>query len=116
MQKVLVALLLVVSMACQTVAMAAPAWSFGPGDESSHGAMHDHGEDHHHHFLLPGTDDDPEDPGSHMLADHFSGPAALPAEHPAFLELISRFPGAQHSRSIPHPHLDGPLRPPRPIA
>ena len=112
-QRALLSLLLVFSLAWQSVATAAPAWSFGPSDEASHGAMHDQAEDHHHHVVLPDADGIPGDPGSHPLADHFSGSAVLPEVGQPSLPQAPRFPGACDSRAAPQPHLEGPLRPPR---
>lgn len=82
--------------------------------EIDHALVHQSGQGHHHDDTLAFQfDDDAPLPHAHHDTGH---PSALPLASPD-LHLPSVQPSAHLSRPagrLPDPHLEGPLRPPRP--
>ena len=117
----LVAIILLVSILCQSFALAAQVGFRVAGTSAEeaalafeHDVMHWEGISHHHDDDgVARLDDGPGsithahgDGGPHNALPWQLSPLALPA-------LGSTLPPVLSFRARPHPHLDGPLRPPR---
>lgn len=83
--------------------------------DPEHAALHWHETSHHHHEDGSFHLDDSNESVQHVLSDHSSVAAAVPAPSVQdFAPLAAAVPGGLHDSLAPHPFLEGPLRPPRP--
>ena len=85
--------------------------------DPSHSALHWQAQSHHHDDSGFLHQDDSAESAQHLLCDHLSVAAVLIAGTAQGLPaLTSPAPHGSHQALVPEPTLDGPLRPPRPLA
>lgn len=101
----------------QTLAMVSPMSIAAKSMEYEHAILHTQVSDHHHHddgsLHLEALDASP----SHLHADTgYSGSGILPGAIAQELMAPLAGPGTDAANGGPSPYLDGPLRPPRPLA
>jgi len=106
-------IVLIFALLWQSLAAAAPAWSFERAQDANHAALHLQQEGHHHHDDESYHVDDSEESARHLMADHICFAAVLSAAPVALPGADAGSPGTQNARAGPRPFLDGPLRPPR---
>jgi len=108
------AVLLLLALVWQSLAMLAPTSMAAKAVEYQHAALHLQASDHHHHhdgsLHLDPSDNTP----LHLHADGSFNAAGLPPGAIGnVLPARDAGPGVAPAVRIPAPHLDGPLRPPR---
>lgn len=117
MCRVAVVLTVLVAIVWQAFALARLTTAPGAADDMAHALLHWHDISHHHHDDGDYHVDDSAESLAHVVADHLTVSAALPADAAAGIVPragCERTPLA--ARYVPDPFLDGLLRPPRPTA
>lgn len=109
-----VVLLMLIAMVWQTVALARPGVALDVFADREHAALHWHGDGHHHHGDGSYHLDDSNESVQHVLSDHGSGTAGPLLSSPHRFPAVSRAARQHHAVGrVPHPFVEGPLRPPR---
>ena len=102
------------AMLWQSVAMARVGSSVNVLADLQHAALHWQGESNHHDDDGSYHLDDSNAAAQHVLNDHMSTAAALLlADRYDLPAMGSAAPSGLHETRVPHPTLDGLLRPPR---
>lgn len=108
---------LILALVLQSVLTAFPMSMADRSQDSAHAQLHLQEEGHHHHdttglYHL----DDSVDSTLHLMADHLSVSAVLPAGLSPLPRLDAGSPGNPRVRAGPPPYLAGLLRPPQATA
>ena len=105
-----------VAMLFQALALVHLGSATRKSSDRMHRVLHWTGQAHEHHDDGTWQIDDSAAASQHVVGDHLSNPVALhDSTSPAVLASFSDAPSADDPPGLPHPHLAGPLRPPRPI-
>lgn len=114
MHRRVTAVLILLVLLWQSVAVAAPGWAFSQVQDLAHSVLHWSAGAHHHHDDGSHHQDDSAESVQHVIADAGVHAATLLAR------ARSDFPGLDGSSPAmttdalrPPPYLDGPHRPPR---
>lgn len=113
MRRTITVAALIIIMAFQSMTATAFASSHSNQADLSHSMLHWQQEAHHHHEAGGYHVDDSEESTRHLMTDHFTATAVLPAVPVLFFRSDTGAPDALLSHASPHPFLEGPLRPPR---
>ncbi len=102
------------AMLWQSLAMARIGSTVNPWADLEHAALHWKAEAHHHHADGAHHVDASKESAKHMVAENLSASLAMQVLLPHdLLPPGSIAPTGRHEISVPHPILDGLLRPPR---
>lgn len=114
MRRTSVILAVLFAMFWQSMALARPGSTVNVLADLEHAALHWQEEGHHHHDDGSYHLDDSNESVQHVIADHVSASAGLVTSvgH-GFPSANSVSPRGLHEGLVPHPFLDGLLRPPR---
>lgn len=105
---------IVIAMLFQALAIAHLGAAMPKSSDLMHSVLHWAGQAHEHHDDGTWQIDDSAAASQHVAGDQLTNPVALPdSTSLAVLPSSSNAPAAHDSNGLPHPHLAGPLRPPR---
>ena len=111
------AVLLLLALLWQSVAVAAPGWAFAQVQDLAHSSLHWSEDAHHHHEDGSYHQDDSAESVQHVIADAGLHAATLLASARSdFSGLDASSPAMTTDAVRPPPYLDGPHRPPRSAA
>ena len=114
MSRVGIALVLLLAMLWQSVAIARAGSAVNPVADLAHAVLHSQVDSHHHHEDGSYHLDDSAESAQHLIADHVSVAIGLLPTVATSVPLTGTTPRAEGGQSPgPHPFLDGPLKPPR---
>jgi hypothetical protein len=116
MRRTSVIVAILIAMLWQSLAMARADSTLNVLADVEHAMLHWQGEDHHHHDDGSFHRDASDESERHLLADHHNASAVLPDASVRLALADAGSPAMHEPRAVPHPFLDGPLRPPRLIA
>ncbi len=108
--------MVLIAVLLQALAIASLGSALPKAGDLLHRVLHWTGQPHEHHTDGSWQIDDSAAASQHVVGDQLTNPVALPDQAmPMVLAGFSDAPAAEVARGLPHPHLEGPLRPPRPI-
>ena len=114
MRRSAILFVMLIAMLWQSLALARSGFSLSPLADLTHAALHLQQAGHHHHGDGSYHTDDSTESIQHLIADHPNASATLSSACMHGLPPIaSSSPDSLQPQAVPHPYLDGLLRPPR---